>query len=157
MNSVYWNQAPRVLKWGSTSGENLGKMAKKLYENYKINTFMPKQWRHMQGASHFFCVVRGITLLPRKNPGNKFQLKWQFNILDQICFKKKHFQSRTVKEEHHHLILHIQISLGTKFLPKLTILTFLTKFAQKRYVQSKGKKVNSNNEFFIFWTQGISE
>ena len=45
----------------------------------------------------------------------------------------------------------------TEFLNKLKNLTFLTKFAQKRYVQSKRKKVNSANEFFIFCIQGISE
>ena len=84
-----------------------------------------------------------------------------FSLNEHLIFwtkfaKKKHFQSRAEKREHHNLILHIQISLGTKFLPKLTILMFLTEFAQKRYVQSKRKKVNSTNEFVIFCTQGIS-
>ena len=98
------------------------------------------------GDKPIFRVVRGITPVPGGNPGTKFQLKWQFN-----------FRSRTEKREHHHLILHIQISLGTRYLPKLTILTFLTKFALKRYVQSKRKKVNSTNEFFTFYIQVISE
>ena len=41
------------------------------------------------------------------------------------------------KSEHHYWILHIRISLGTKFLLKLTILIFLTKFAQKGNFRSK--------------------
>ena len=53
--------------------------------------------------------------------------------------------------------ISLQISLSTKFLPKWTILTFLTKFSQKSYVQSKRKKVNSKNELFIFCIQVISE
>ena len=32
---------------------------------------------------------------------------------------------------HHHIILHLQISLGTKFQLKMTILIFWVKFAQK--------------------------
>ena len=40
------------------------------------------------------------------------------------------------KSEHHHSILHICFSLGTKYHLKLTVLTFLTKFAQKRYFYS---------------------
>ena len=36
------------------------------------------------------------------------------------------------KSEHHHLILHIRIGLGTKFQLKLTILFFWTKFTKKK-------------------------
>ena len=35
------------------------------------------------------------------------------------------------KDEHHHGILHIRISLGIKFYLEQTILNFWTKFAQK--------------------------
>ena len=41
------------------------------------------------------------------------------------------------KKEHHHRILHIRNRLGTKFQPKLTVLTFWTKLTQKEYFQSK--------------------
>ena len=41
------------------------------------------------------------------------------------------------KSEHHHEILHNQISLGTKFCLKLTLLKFWTKLTQKGYFQSK--------------------
>ena len=47
------------------------------------------------------------------------------------------------KSKHHHSILHIQISLRTKFLLKLTILIFLTIFAQKGFFWSKTEKVNT--------------
>ena len=135
-------------------------MAKKLYGSYKINTFGPKQWIHMQGTSHFFWVVRGITLVPRGNPGTKFQPTWQFNFLDEICLKKAFLVENWKKGKaafYSAYQISLQISLSTKFLPKLTILTFLTKFFPKNYVQSKRKKVNSTNELFIFCIQGISE
>ena len=43
------------------------------------------------------------------------------------------------KSEHHHEILRIRISLGTKFQLKLTILIFLTKFVQKEFPVENGK------------------
>ena len=46
------------------------------------------------------------------------------------------------KSEHHHEILRIRISLGTKFQLKLTILIFLTKFVQKENFQSKMEKLH---------------
>ena len=80
-----------------------------------------------------------------------------FSLNDNLFFwtnlLKKSISGRELKKrEHPHWILHIHVSLSTKFQPKLTILTFLTKFAQKMYVQSKWKKVNSTNEFFILYT-----
>ena len=67
----------------------------------------------------------------------KFAPKWEF-------------PAKSKKSEHHHWILHIWISLGTKFQLKLIILTSWTKFAQKGYFQSKIKKVNNITEFCIF-------
>ena len=46
------------------------------------------------------------------------------------------------KSEHQHCILHIRISLSTKFHWAQTISNFVIKFAQKGYFQSKTKKVN---------------
>ena len=40
-----------------------------------------------------------------------------------------------LKSEHHHLILHIGISLGIKFQLKLTILIFLHQICPKRVFQ----------------------
>ena len=39
------------------------------------------------------------------------------------------------------IILHIQVSLGTKFQPKLTIFNFLTKFSQKGLFPVKMEKI----------------
>ena len=61
--------------------------------------------------------------------------------------KKGVFHNR--KSEHHHWILHIRISLANKFLLKLTILIFWTKFAQKRKFWSETGKVNTTIEFCI--------
>ena len=59
---------------------------------------------------------------------------------------KEIFLVKNSKSEHHDWILQIQISLGTKFLLKLTILNFLTRFIQKGLFSSKTGKVN--NTFF---------
>ena len=48
------------------------------------------------------------------------------------------------------LKLNIRISLGTKFYLKLTNLIFCTKYTQKGIFQSKAEKVNITNEFCIF-------
>ena len=48
------------------------------------------------------------------------------NFAQKTCF-----WSKTEKNEHHHWILHIRISLGTKFQLKLTILIFWIEFVQK--------------------------
>ena len=49
-------------------------------------------------------------------------------------------KNRNRKSEPHHKILHIQISLGTKFRAKLTPLIFWIKLTQKGYLQIKKKK-----------------
>ena len=54
------------------------------------------------------------------------------------------------KSEQRNWILHIRISIGAKFQLKLTILIFLTKFAQQDYFQSKTNKMNTAIEFRIF-------
>ena len=58
-------------------------------------------------------------------------------------FQKGFFPSKTNINEHHHSILHIQISLVTKFQLELTILSFWTKFARKECLWSKTKKKNN--------------
>ena len=65
-----------------------------------------------------------------------------FEFLDQIC-PRKIFMVKNRKSEHHHWTPHIQISLGTKFQLKLTILIFLTRFIQKEFFWSKTEKVNT--------------
>ena len=71
-----------------------------------------------------------------------------FDFWDQIC-PKMAFLVENRKSEHHHGILHIQISQGTKFLLKLKILTFSTKFAQNKDFQPKSEKANITIEFYI--------
>ena len=55
-----------------------------------------------------------------------------FEFFDQIG--RMIFMVKNSKSEHHLWILHSQISLGTKYLIKLTILMFWTKFAQKGFL-----------------------
>ena len=60
--------------------------------------------------------------------------------MDQICAKWL-IPIENRKFENNHRVLHIQISLGTKFQLKLEILIFWSKFAQKGYFCSKTTKV----------------
>ena len=69
--------------------------------------------------------------------------------MDQIC-PKGVFPVYHRKGEHDRWVLHIRISLDTKFKLKLTILIFWTKFSQKQCFRSKTEKVNTTNEFYIF-------
>ena len=86
----------------------------------------------------------------------KFQVKLTFNFFElNLLNRVLPVQKR--KGEQHHWILHTQISLDNKFLQKLTILIFWTKFVQKEYFQPKRKRVNSTNEFCIFCIYSISE
>ena len=62
-----------------------------------------------------------------------------FGFLEQIC-PKRVFLLKNQKNEHHHWILHVRISVGAKFQLKVTILMFWTEFAHKGYFHSKTKK-----------------
>ena len=61
----------------------------------------------------------------------------------QIC-PKRVFLVENRKGEQHHGLLHFQTGLSIKFLPKLTIFIFWTKFAQKGYFPSQTKKETEN-------------
>ena len=63
--------------------------------------------------------------------------------------QKKYFWSKTEKSEHNPLIVHIQISRGTKFHLKLKSLLFWTKFTQKGYFHWKTEKVDTTIHFYI--------
>ena len=65
-------------------------------------------------------------------------------------FAQKGFPVEKRKSEHHHGILHIWISLGTKFQLKLIILSFWIKFTQKRYFQSKREQAVQGLQVFNF-------
>ena len=65
---------------------------------------------------------------------------------------KGYFRLKTENIEHYYWILHIRISLGTKFHFKQTILNYGTKFARKR----KQKNVGITIAFSIFELVSVS-
>ena len=89
-----------------------------------------------------FCIFE-LLWLPN------FTLHKQFWNLRQNLPKKGIFDQKW-KSGQFHGILHIRISLGTKFNFKQTILNIGTKFALKGYFRSKTKTVNISIEYCIF-------
>ena len=71
------------------------------------------------------------------------------HFLNQI-FPKRVFLAENGENEYHYWILNIQVSLGTIFQLKRTVLIFWNKFAQKNYFLSKTEKVNLAIEFAFF-------
>ena len=90
-----------------------------------------------KGERHEFCI---------------FEISRYQTSASRIKFiSKEYSQSKTEKvNSTHDWILHIQISLDTKFQLKLKILIFWTKFAQNGYFQSKSEKMNTTIKFCIF-------
>ena len=88
--------------------------------------------------------------------------------MDQIN-PTRYSQSGKEKNENHHQILYIGISLGYKFHFEQTILSFWNKFAKKRYLQESrknehhcrildiriilGTKLQLKQTILIFWTK----
>ena len=101
-----------------------------LYKTEKLNTTIE------------FCIFK-LFLAPN------FSLNWKFWFFGPHLTKKG-ISNHKQKSEHHHWILHIWISLSTKFQVKLTVLIFWNKFALKGYFQSKTEEVNITIEFCIF-------
>ena len=64
------------------------------------------------------------------------------------------FLVKSGKSEHHHGILHIWISLGTRF--KLTILSFWTKFIEKGYFQLKTEQAVHRLQAFAFCVVNVN-
>ena len=79
-------------------------------------------------------------------------LNKQFWILDQIC-PRKVFKVKNRKSEHHHWILHIQVSFGTKFSLKLTILIFWPDLPKKGFSGLKQKKWTPHIFYIILHIQ----
>ena len=69
---------------------------------------------------------------------------------------KRVFPVENRKSEHHHGILHISISLGTKFQLKQIILSFWAKFTQKRYFQLKTEQAVQGLQAFAFCVVNIN-
>ena len=60
------------------------------------------------------------------------------------------------KSEHQNGILHIRISLNTKFQHKMAILSFWTKFTQKGYFQSKTEQAVQGLQAFAFCVVNVN-
>ena len=71
-----------------------------------------------------------------------------FIFLGQIC-PSQVFHAENGKNEHHHFILHIRISLDAKFQLTLANLIFWTKCVQKWIFGSKMERVDSTIKFCI--------
>ena len=84
-----------------------------------------------------------------------FSFNWQFWLFWPDS-PKKVFLVENRKSEHHHGILHIWISLGTKFQLKLIILSFWTKFTQKRYFQLKTEQAVQGLQAFAFCVVNVN-
>ena len=69
-----------------------------------------------------------------------FSLNWRAWFIGPNFTKKGASALKQKTNEQHHRILHMRISLGTKFQVKLTFLIFLIKFVQKRTFRSKTEK-----------------
>ena len=68
----------------------------------------------------------GISYLKKRKSPLNFTY-FEFWVLEKISSNKKTSTSKTEKNEHHHRILHIQISLGTNFQLKITIFSISKK------------------------------
>ena len=71
------------------------------------------------------------------------------NFLNQIS-RKRILPIKSWKNEHHHRIVHIRISLSTKFQLIVIVLIFWTRFAQKGCFHYKTKKLNTTVDFCIY-------
>ena len=108
LNSQFWSFCPDLLK--------------KSFSGLK-----QKKW-----TPHIFYIILHIQI----NLVRNFSSNWQFWFFGPHLSKKL-FPVEKLKSEHHHGMLHVWISLGTKLQLELKIFNFLTKFTQKRYFQLK--------------------
>ena len=83
-----------------------------------------------------------------------FSSSWQVWFFGTNLPKKVH-PANNKKSELHLEILHIWISLGTKFQLKLIILSFWTKFVQKVYSSWKQNKQSKDYKCLIFVWQTL--
>ena len=100
---------------------------------------------------HIFYIILHIQISLVQN----FSSNWQFWFFGPNL-PKKVFPVENRKSEHHHGILHIWISLGTKFQLKLIILSFWTKFTQKRYFQLKTEQAVQGLQAFAFCVVNVN-
>ena len=105
-----------------------------------------KKW-----TPHIFYIILHIQISIVRN----FSLNLQFWFFGPYL-PKKVFPVENRKSEHHHGILHIWISLDTKFQLKLIILSFWNKFTQKRYFQLQTEQPVQELQAFVFCVVNIN-
>ena len=108
-------------------------------------------------ACFIVCQVEGYqnNIETRKATGFKFLrlntgrlIRQHQNKIDFWTKLSKKVSNR--KSEHHYKILHIQISLGTKFRLNLTLSNFWIKLTQEGYFRTNNKKKKITIDFYIF-------
>ena len=102
-----------------------------------------------QWAPLIFYIILNIQISLVRN----FNSNWQFWFFG-LNLPKKVFSVENRKSEHHHGILPIWIS--PKFQLKLIILSFWTKFTQKRYFQLKTEQVVQRIQTFAFYVVNVN-
>ena len=105
-----------------------------------------KKW-----TPHIFYIILHIHISLVRN----FSSNWQFWFFGPNL-PKKVFPVENRENEHYHGILHIWISLGTKFQLKLIILSFWAKFTQKRYFQLKTEQAVQGLQAFAFCVVNVN-
>ena len=78
-----------------------------------------------------------------------FNSNWKFWVFEPNL-PTKIFPVENRKSEHHHGNVHIGISQGTKFQPKLIILSFWTKLAQKKVFRVENRISNPTTRSLCF-------
>ena len=94
---------------------------------------------------HSFYIIQHVQISLVRN----FSSKWQF-LFFKPNLHKKVFPVENRKSENPDGVLHIWVSLGTKFQLKLIILSFWTKYTKKRYFQSKTEQAIQGLHAFAF-------
>ena len=101
--------------------------------------------------SHIFYINLHIQISLVRN----FSSNWQLSFFGSNL-PKKVFTGENRKSEHDHGILRIWISLSTKFQLKLIILSFWTKFNQKRYFKLKTEWAVQRLQAFAFCVVNVN-
>ena len=105
-----------------------------------------KKW-----TPHILYIILHIQIGLVRN----FSSNWQFWFFESNL-PKKVFPVKNKKSEHHHRILHIWISLGTKFQPKLMILSFCTKFPQKKVFPVENRTMSPRNTSLCIYIVNVN-
>ena len=71
-------------------------------------------------------------------------------FLDQIKPKDGISNLKKKKNENHHQILNVQISLGSKHQLQQTILIYWNNFPKQEYFEMETEKMSITTEFFIY-------